>query len=58
MAEETLTAILLSLQVAAWTVLLSLPAALPVAYLLARKAFPGKSLRGRPACTCPWSCRR
>jgi molybdate transport system permease protein len=38
------SAILLSLQVAGWTVLVTLPAAVPVAYLLARKQFPAKPL--------------
>jgi molybdate transport system permease protein len=41
--EET-TAILLSLQVAAWSVAASLPFAVAVGYLLARADFPGKTL--------------
>lgn len=41
--EET-TAILLSLQVAAWSAAASLPFAVAVGYLLARADFPGKTL--------------
>lgn len=41
--EET-TAILLSLKVAAWSVAASLPCAIAVGYLLARRDFPGKTL--------------
>jgi molybdate transport system permease protein len=36
--------VLLSLKVALWSVVASLPVALAVAYLLARREFPGKSL--------------
>jgi molybdate transport system permease protein len=36
--------VLLSLKVAFWSVLVSLPVALAIAYLLARRDFPGKSL--------------
>jgi molybdate transport system permease protein len=36
--------LLLSLRVATWSVLLSLPVAVAVAYLLARRDFPGKTL--------------
>ena len=36
--------ILLSLRIAAWSVLLSLPVAVAIAYVLARTSFPGKTL--------------
>ena len=42
-AAET-TAVVLSLKVAFWSVLVSLPPALAIAWLLARRDFPGKSV--------------
>ena len=44
LSREELDIVLLSLKVAFWSVVLSLPFALLVAYLLARRDFPGKSL--------------
>jgi molybdate transport system permease protein len=44
LSPAELDIILLSLKVALWSVLLSLPVALSIAYLLARHDFPGKSL--------------
>ena len=44
LSREELDIVLLSLKVAFWSVVSSLPFALLVAYLLARRDFPGKSL--------------
>ncbi|HEY7655279.1 MAG TPA: molybdate ABC transporter permease subunit [Burkholderiales bacterium] len=44
MSALELDIVLLSLKVALWSVVASLPVALAVAYLLARRDFPGKSL--------------
>lgn len=44
MSALELDIVLLSLKVALWSVVASLPVALAVAYLLARREFPGKSL--------------
>jgi molybdate transport system permease protein len=43
-SPDEITAILLSLKVAAWSVAASLPFAVAVGYLLARSDFPGKTL--------------
>lgn len=43
-SPEEITAILLSLKVAAWSVAASLPLAVTIGYLLARSDFPGKTL--------------
>jgi len=44
LSQEEIGIILLSLKVALWSVVISLPFALAVAHLLARHEFPGKSL--------------
>ena len=44
MTPEELEVLLLSLRVAFWSVLVSLPFAIAIAYLLARCSFPGKTL--------------
>jgi molybdate transport system permease protein len=44
LTPDEITALLLSLKVAFWSVFASLPLALGVAYLLARTTFPGKTI--------------
>src|SRR3954470_17035539 len=44
LSAEELEVLLLSLRVAFWSVALSLPFAVAVAYVLARSRFPGKTL--------------
>src|SRR5438874_8944587 len=44
LSAEELEVLLLSLRVAFWSVALSLPFAVAVAYVLARASFPGKTL--------------
>ena len=54
---DEITAIRLSLRVAWWAVLGSLPVGVAVAHLLARRRFWGKALLDGSS-TCRWSCRR
>src|SRR5689334_5747640 len=44
LSQAEIDIVLLSLKVALWSVVLSLPFGLAVAYVLARSSFPGKSL--------------